>query len=93
MPIVIRGFWNSYRIALRRIRKDRRARLFVLRVTFTLAFLLAYILFIVLAAGQNIASAVFFSVIFGGGTIAVILLRRRPGANRGYALQLPLAFL
>ena len=81
MSMLTRGFWRSYWIALRRTRKDKRARSISLRITFWLAYLVAYILFLVLvevntAAGQRIWNAVFYAFIFGTGTIAAILMRR-----------------
>lgn len=81
MSILSRGFWKAYWIALRRTRKDKRARSISLRITFWLAYLVAYILFVVLlevntAAGQGIWNAVFYAFIFGTGAIAAILMRR-----------------
>ena len=81
MSILSRGFWRSYWIALRRTRKDKRARSVSLKITFLLAYLVAYALFIAFmevrtAAGQGIWNAVFYAFIFGTGMIAAILIRR-----------------
>jgi len=86
MSILTRGFWRSYWIALRRARKDKRARSISLRITFGLTYLLAYILFLVFmflvfmgvnaAAGQGVWNAVFYTFMLGAGTIAAILMRR-----------------
>src|SRR5262245_24308581 len=81
MSLLSCGFWKSYWIALRRTRKDKRARSISLRITFWLANLVAYILFVVFmevntASSQGVWNAVFYAFIFGTGTIAAILMRR-----------------
>jgi len=81
MSILSRGFWKSYWIALRRSGKDKRARSISLRITFWLAYLVAYVLFLVFmevntADGQGIWNAVFYAFIFGTGAIAAMLMRR-----------------
>lgn len=81
MSILSRGFWKSYWIALRRTGKDKRARSIGLRITFWLAYLVAYVLFLVFmevytAAGQGIWNAVFYAFIFGTGAIAAMFMRR-----------------
>src|SRR5215472_4016513 len=86
MSILTRGFWRSYWIALRRARKDKRARSISLRITIWLTYLLAFILLLVFmflvfmgvnaAAGQGVWNAVFYAFMLGAGTVAAILMRR-----------------
>lgn len=81
MSIFSRGFWKAYWIVLRRTKKDKRARSISLRITFWLAYLIAYIVFLAFlemntAGGQGIWNAVFYAFIFGTGAIAAILMRR-----------------
>jgi hypothetical protein len=81
MSIWAREFWKSYWIALQRTGRDKRARSIALRITFLLAYLFAYVLFVFFmevnaAAGQGIWNAAFYAFIFGTGTIAAILMRR-----------------
>jgi len=81
MSILKRGFWRSYWIALQRARKDKRARSISLKITFWLAYLVVYFLFVVLmevnaAAGQGVGTAVFYAFIFGTGAVAAVFMRR-----------------
>jgi len=81
MSIWARGFWKSYWIALKRARRDKRARSFALRVTVLLTYPVAYVLFIwftevTTGAGGGMWRAVFYTFILGSGTIAAILMRR-----------------
>jgi hypothetical protein len=73
MSILTRGFWKSYWIALRRSVKDKRARSMSLKITFGFIFLAAYAVYIFIAVRNALG---FYIIIFGGGIIAAVLMRR-----------------
>jgi hypothetical protein len=78
MPIWRRQFWRSYWIALRRSGKDRRARHSALKISFLLAYVPAYIAFLLVTLrGQEGAFAIpLYAFLFGTGAIAFLILRR-----------------
>jgi hypothetical protein len=75
MSILARTFWRSYWIALQRTGKDKRARSYAIRVSFFLIYLIAYVLFVGYMASDR-WNGIFYSFIFGSGTVAALLMRR-----------------
>jgi hypothetical protein len=79
MPIRTREFWRSYWFALRRIRKDRRARSFAIRTTLVLLYLLIYVPWFFLwqmthgEAGPAVMAG-FYVLIFASGVSAALLM-------------------
>ena len=79
MSIWRRRFWRSYWIALRRSREDKRARLFALKVSLALVYVLAYALMIFILPfreREGIWPIAFYGFIFGSGATAFFILRR-----------------
>src|SRR5260221_4724477 len=74
-----REFWRSYWFALRRSGKDKRARSMAARISFALAYLFLFvrvILLLPLRQRGSIWLIAFYGLIYGGGAIVFLALRR-----------------
>lgn len=75
MPTSVGVFWRSYRIAVQRAWRDRRARSYATKATLFFLCLLVYVLFIVYMVSDR-WNGIFYAFIFGTGTLAARLMRR-----------------
>jgi len=79
MSIWGQGFWRSYWIALRRSGQDKRARVFVFKITFAFLYIAAYFaVFFLLPLRARGAGGLFafYGLIFTSGAVAVFIIRR-----------------
>lgn len=79
MPIFRRDFWRSYLIALRRSRRDTRARAISLRVSFWLLYILCLIpfeFFLLRKSGDSLGIVLADTGLLIGATLVVVVIRR-----------------